>query len=76
MRIDDLIQRMGGITKQLKSFARKNTESFVPLNFNDAFQSALSIMEPQLKQTNVKIETSFASEPVIIMGINKDLNRL
>ena len=76
MRIDDLIQRMGGITKQLKSFARKNTESFVPLNFNDAFQSALSIMEPQLKQTNVKIETSFASEPVIIIGDQQRLEQV
>ena len=76
MRIDDLIQRMGGITKQLKSFARKNTESFVPLNFNDAFQSALSIMEPQLKQTNVKIETSFSSEPVIIMGDQQRLEQV
>ena len=70
------IQRMGGITKQLKSFARKNTESFVPLNFNDAFQSALSIMEPQLKQTNVKIETSFASEPVIIIGDQQRLEQV
>ena len=76
MRIDDLIQRMGGITKQLKSFARKNTESFVPLNFNDAFQSALSMMEPQLKQTNVKIETSFSSEPVIIMGDQQRLEQV
>ena len=75
-RIDDLIQRMGGITKQLKSFARKNTESFVPLNFNDAFLSALSIMEPQLKQTNVKIETSLASEPIIIMGDQQRLEQV
>ena len=76
IRIDDLIQRMGEITKQLKSFARKNTESFVPLNFNDAFLSALSIMEPQLKQTNVKIETSLASEPIIIMGDQQRLEQV
>ena len=76
MRIDDLIQRMGGITKQLKSFARKNTESFVPLNFNDAFLSALTIMEPQLKQTNVKIETFLASEPIIIMGDQQRLEQV
>ncbi len=75
-RIDDLIQRMGGITKQLKSFARKNTESFVPLNFNDAFLSALSIMEPQIKQTNVKIETTLASEPIIIMGDQQRLEQV
>ena len=76
MRIDDLIQRMGGITKQLKSFARKNTESFVPLNFNDAFSSALAIMEPQLKQTKVKIETSISSEPIIIMGDQQRLEQV
>jgi two-component system C4-dicarboxylate transport sensor histidine kinase DctB len=76
MRIDDLIQRMGGITKQLKSFSRKNTESFVPLNFNDAFLSALAIMEPQLKQTNVKIETSLINEPIIIMGDQQRLEQV
>jgi two-component system C4-dicarboxylate transport sensor histidine kinase DctB len=76
MRIDNLIQRMGGITKQLKSFSRKNTESFVPLNFNDAFLSALAIMEPQLKQTNVKIETSLINEPIIIMGDQQRLEQV
>ena len=76
MRIDDLIQRMGGITKQLKSFARKNTESFVPLNFNEAFLSAIAIMEPQLKQTNVKIETSIDPEPIIIMADQQRLEQV
>ena len=76
MRIDDLIQRMGGITKQLKSFARKNTESFVPLNFNEAFLSAIAIMEPQLKQTKVKIETFIEPEPIIIMADQQRLEQV
>ncbi len=76
MRIDDLIQRMGGITKQLKSFARKNTEGFVPLNFNDAFLSAMAIMEPQLKQSKIKIETSVSIEPIIIMGDQQRLEQV
>ena len=76
MRIDDLIQRMGGITKQLKSFARKNTERFVPLNFNEAFLSAIAIMEPQLKQTNVKIETLIEPEPIIIMADQQRLEQV
>ena len=76
MRIDDLIQRMGGITKQLKSFARKNTESFVPLNFNEAFLSAIAIMEPQLKQTNVKLETFIEPEPIIIMADQQRLEQV
>ncbi len=76
MRIDDLIQRMGKITKQLKSFARKNTESFVPLNFNEAFLSAIAIMEPQLKQTNVKLETFIEPEPIIIMADQQRLEQV
>ena len=76
MRIDDLIQRMGGITKQLKSFARKNTESFVPVNFNDAFLSAMAIMEPQLKQAKVKIETLIEPEAVIIMADQQRLEQV
>ena len=76
MRIDDLIQRMGGITKQLKSFARKNTESFVPVNFNEAFLSAMAIMEPQLKQAQVKIETSIESEEIIIMADQQRLEQV
>ena len=76
MRIDDLIHRMGGITKQLKSFARKNTESFVPINFNEAFLSAIAIMEPQLKQTKVKIETFIEPEPIIIMADQQRLEQV
>ena len=76
MRIDDLIQRMGRITKQLKSFARKNTESFVALNFNEAFLSAIAIMEPQLKQTNVKLETFIEPEPIIIMADQQRLEQV
>jgi len=76
MRIDSLIHRMGEITKQLKSFARKNTESFVPLNFNDAILAAMSIMEPQLTQSRIKIETNIPSEPVLIIGDQQRLEQV
>ncbi|MEC7252017.1 MAG: ATP-binding protein, partial [Pseudomonadota bacterium] len=76
MRIDGLIHRMGEITKQLKSFARKNTESFVPLNFNDAILEAMSIMEPQLKQSGIKINTNIPSEPVLIVGDQQRLEQV
>ncbi len=76
MRIDGLIHRMGEITKQLKSFARKNTESFVPLNFNDAILEAMSIMEPQLKQSGIKLDTNIPSEPVLIVGDQQRLEQV
>jgi two-component system C4-dicarboxylate transport sensor histidine kinase DctB len=67
-RIDDLIERMGGITQQLKSYARKGQEAFSPVNMGDALASSLSMMEPQLKSRKVKITRILPEEPVFVMG--------
>ncbi|MBO9464597.1 C4-dicarboxylate transport sensor protein DctB [Pelagimonas phthalicica] len=67
-RIDDLIERMGAITKQLKSYARKGQESFSPVNMGDALGSAMSMMEPQLKVRRVRISRILPDEPVLVMG--------
>ena len=57
-RIDDLIERMGAITRQLKSYARKGGEAFEPVDLRACISSALSMMEPQLKARVVKITRS------------------
>ncbi len=67
-RIDDLIERMGAITRQLKSYARKGAESFQPVDMTDALASALSMMEPQLRQRHVRINRILPTEPVRVMG--------
>ncbi len=67
-RIDDLIERMGTITKQLKSYARRSGDVFSPVNMGDAVASALAMMEPQLRQRKVRITRSLPNEPVMIMG--------
>ncbi len=67
-RIDDLIERMGSITKQLKSYARKAGDTFAPVDMRDAVNSALSMMEPQLKQRHVKITKTLPREPVMVLG--------
>ncbi|MCM2561148.1 ATP-binding protein [Lutimaribacter sp. EGI FJ00015] len=67
-RIDDLIERMGAITRQLKSYARKGSEEFAPVNMGDALASALSMMEPQLKQRHIRISRAIPSEPVMVHG--------
>ena len=67
-RIDDLIERMGAITKQLKSYARKGADGFSPIDTRAALSSSLSMMEPQLKVREVEIEQVLPSEPVMIMG--------
>ncbi|SIN93244.1 sensor histidine kinase [Vannielia litorea] len=65
-RIDDLIGRMGAITRQLKSYARKGEVAFEPFDLRDAVSSALSMMEPQLRTRHVSITRSLPAEPVVI----------
>ena len=67
-RIDGLIERMGAITRQLKSYARKGGESFQPLDMADALASSLSMMEPQLKHSNVRLRQIVPDQSVLVMG--------
>lgn len=67
-RIDDLIERMGAITRQLKSYARKGGDAFSPVNMGDALASSLSMMEPQLRQRHVQITRILPDEPVFVMA--------
>ena len=67
-RIDDLLERMGAITRQLKSYARKGSEAFEPVDTRAAISTALSLMEPQLKSRAVNIIRNMPNEPVMIMG--------
>ncbi|MFD0981375.1 sensor histidine kinase [Tropicimonas aquimaris] len=67
-RIDDLIGRMGAITRQLKSYARKGAEAFEPLDVREAVSSALTMMEPQLKTRHVAIIRTMPAEPVMVLA--------
>jgi len=67
-RIDDLIERMGAITRQLKSYARKGGDAFAPMDVRESVSSALSMMEPQLKRRQVRITRNVPREPVMVEG--------
>jgi two-component system C4-dicarboxylate transport sensor histidine kinase DctB len=67
-RIDDLIERMGAITRQLKSYARKGGEAFEPVDMRASVSSALAMMEPQLKQRVVRITRTMPRQPVMVMA--------
>ena len=67
-RIDDLIERMGAITRQLKSYARKGGEAFEPVDLRDALKGAMTMMEPQLRTTKVAITQSLPRRPVMVMA--------
>jgi two-component system C4-dicarboxylate transport sensor histidine kinase DctB len=67
-RIDDLIDRMGAITRQLKSYARKGSDAFEPFDVRDAVSSALAMMEPQLKARRVAISRTIPDHRAMILG--------
>ena len=67
-RIDDLIERMGAITRQLKSYARKGGEAFAPTDLREAITGALSIMDPALRARRVRITRTVPQGPVRVMA--------
>jgi len=67
-RIDGLIERMGAITRQLKAYAGKGAETLAPVDLAEALTSALSMMEPQLRQGRVRVNRVLPEAPVMVMG--------
>ena len=67
-RIDDLIERMGAITRQLKSYARKGGEAFEPVDLRASLSSALSMMEPTLRTRAVRISRTLPRTPVMVQA--------
>jgi two-component system C4-dicarboxylate transport sensor histidine kinase DctB len=65
-RIDDLIDRMGSITRQLKSYARKGDVDIEPVDLRDSVRAALAMMAPQLGKMAVNIVTTLPSEPAVV----------
>ncbi|RJL06904.1 sensor histidine kinase [Paracoccus aestuarii] len=67
-RIDDLIDRMGAITRQLKSYARKGGEAVEPVDLRAAVSSALTMMEPQLRTRPIRIIRNVPRDRVMVMA--------
>jgi len=67
-RIDDLIDRMAGITRQLKSYARKGDVDLEPVDLRTSVRAALGMMAPQLGKMAVTITTTLPSEPAVVMA--------
>ena len=67
-RVDDLIERMNVITKQLKSYARKGREELVQVDLKMVISYALDIMAPQLNLLQVEYSQQMPDEPVMVLG--------
>ena len=65
-RIDNLIDRMTTITRQLKSYARKGGDAFESIDARSCVSMALEMMEPQLKRSKVEITRTVPRDPVMV----------
>ena len=67
-RIDDLIERMATITKQLKSHARKGSNELVKVDLKMVISDAIDIMSSQFNLLQIDYSQNLPEQPVIVLG--------
>ncbi len=67
-RIDELIERMGTITRQLKSFARKSDGPAEPVDLRGCVGAALMLMTEPLGTGKIKVTRTLPDEPVMVVA--------
>ncbi len=67
-KLKDLVDRMEGITRQLKFFARKGRDNFEHFDLREAHASVMELVAPNLKQAGVIVTETLGPNPLIIHG--------
>ena len=67
-KLKDLVDRMEGITRQLKFFARKGRDNFDHFDLREAHASVMELVAPNLKQAGVIVTETLGPNPLIIHG--------
>lgn len=67
-KIGSLVDRMEGITRQLRFFARSESEAFDDVDLCTSVNAALALVAPNIEQGKVKISVDAPTGPVFIRG--------
>lgn len=67
-RVEDLLDRMGALTRQLKSFARKSQDDLTPVDLRDPLNAAFSMMAPQLGMREIEITRNIPKTPALVLA--------
>lgn len=67
--IGGLVDRMEGITRQLRFFARSESEPFGDVDLAASVTAALDLVAPNVAQNGVTVRTDLPTSPVFIRGI-------
>src|SRR6056297_98688 len=67
-RIGGLVDRMEGITRQLKFFSRTDGEGFREVDLRQAAQAALELVAPNIEQAEASVTLELPEDPVFVRG--------
>ncbi|MFL4471441.1 ATP-binding protein [Tateyamaria armeniaca] len=67
-RISDMARRMGRIIKNLRAFARQESEPAARVDLVEVLQSAVELTTPRIRREDVTLEFSPPSTPVWVSG--------
>ena len=66
--IAGLVDRMEGITKQLRFFAQGKPEEFGDVDLGDALRAAVALVEPNLTNSGAKLDLAIPQHGLIVRG--------
>jgi two-component system, NtrC family, C4-dicarboxylate transport sensor histidine kinase DctB len=67
-RIGGMVDRMAEIAKTLKGFTRKSGTDIKPVSLRQVIDEAMLLLQPQIKQSEVKLDLSLPDEDIIVKG--------
>ena len=67
-RIGSLVDRMEGITRQLKFFARTREEEFETVDLVQAMQVSLGLVDPNLSEHAIRVTFDQPDRPICVRG--------
>src|SRR6056297_2383647 len=67
-RIAGIVDRMEGITRQLKFFARNDREEFTRVDLREAVRAALALVEPNIERVGARVTVTAPDQPVTVRG--------
>ena len=68
-KIGGLVDRMEGITRQLKFFARSESDPFELFDLRDALKAAVALVEPNYQAGNIELSLELPEKRVDVHGI-------
>lgn len=65
-KIGELVDRMEGVTRQLKFFARSEGETFAEVDLCEALRASLTLVQPNLDAASVPVHVDLPDAPIIV----------